>query len=122
MMKVLIWLEFLLIVIPLTLLMGLLTVLFPFGALARPGWIIPSYLGGLMGAYFLWEAFGILVFGHKRNLDILYLCFSFSVIALVWFLSKGQLNSAGFHSIFTSVLGLPVFVGGHWAILLYVKR
>ncbi len=119
-MKILMWIELVVIVMPLTLLMSVCTLLLPFGAFARPEWIIPSYIGGLFGVYYFWEAFGVLVLGHRRNIEILLTSFTLGVVGLIWFLSKGHIELGSLRAILSGLSSLPILVGLHWAIQLYL--
>lgn len=120
--KLFLWFEFIVVVLPTTLVVLISSILFPFGAMLRPEWIIPAYVGGLFGVYSLWRMFLTFKLNRPGNKSIITLCYIIGVGGLAFLLLGGKPDTGQIIQMLYSPWVLPIIVGGHWVYLLWTKK
>ena len=117
--RTLIWLEFVGIVIPATVVIVGSTSLLPFGVVLRPEFVIPAYIGGIAGIYSLWKMFFIITFGKgvmNKWIALLYALGVYSVISIPIIGGHCTIQNSCW-KFFISPWMLPIIVGVHWLYL-----
>ncbi len=90
------------------------TLFFPFGAILRPEFIIPAYIGGILGVYSLWRMFLLLEFAVSLRPKRYIYYYLAGVLSIVCLLLVGEISISQVSKLVTTLWVLPILVGAHW--------
>ncbi|WHI51116.1 hypothetical protein P3339_22410 [Microbulbifer sp. MLAF003] len=108
------WTEFTVVVLPSTAIILFATLLFPFGILLRPEFIIPAYIGGILGVYSLWRMFLFLEFRVSLILTKCTYYYLSGALSIACLFLVGEISDRQLFKPVTTPWILPILVGAHW--------